>query len=118
MLTRAAVGHFNVTWPHAVLPWVLPALLRPGRRLSSTFLAALALGFAGHFGGSVALVVVAVGVVSSWIAGERDHWWQAILVALAAQAPWLVPGLVVSATNDVQMAGGAALCTVSHEAIP
>ncbi len=111
VLTRVAVGHFNVTLPHAVLPWVLPVLLRPGRRLSSTFLAAFALGLAGHFGGSVAIVVVAVGVVSGFVAGERDRWWQALVVAVAAQSAWLVPGLVVSATNDVQMAGGAAFPT-------
>ncbi|MFZ4717973.1 MAG: hypothetical protein ACOYMR_01025 [Ilumatobacteraceae bacterium] len=111
VLTRAAVGHFNVTWPLALLPWVLPALLRPGRRLSSTFLGAFALGFAGHFGGSVALVVVVVGVVADWTRGERAGWWKAIVVAFLAQAAWLVPGLVVSATNDVQMAGGAAFPT-------
>ncbi len=111
VLTRVAVGHFNVTLPHAVLPWVLPVLLRPGRRLSSTFLAAFALGLAGHFGGSVAVVLVAVGIVNGFITGSGERWWQAFLVAVAAQSAWLVPGLVVTATNDVQMAGGAAFPT-------
>ena len=34
VLTRTAVGHFMITVPLAVLPWVLPVLLRPGRSLS------------------------------------------------------------------------------------
>jgi hypothetical protein len=108
VLTRIAVGHFMVTWPHAMLPWVLPILVRPGRRLSSTFLACLLLGFAGHFAGSIAVTVVAVAV----LVGHRDRWPQALLVAVAAQAPWLVPGLVVAATNEIEMAGGASFPTV------
>ena len=55
MTTRAAVGHFMITVPFAVLPWVLPTLARPGRRLGSTFLAASLLSIGGHFGGSLAV---------------------------------------------------------------
>jgi hypothetical protein len=108
VLTRIAVGHFMVTWPHAMLPWVLPILVRPGRRLGSTFLACLLLGFAGHFAGSVAMTVVAVAV----LVGHRERWLKALLVAAAAQAPWLVPGLVVAATNEIDMAGGDSFPTV------
>ncbi len=102
VLTRVAVGHFNVTVPHAVLPWVIGTLIRPGRRLDATFLACFAMGFAGHSGGALALLVVGIAVV----AGERERWMKAIVVALAAQAPWLVPGLVVLAANPIHMATG------------
>lgn len=107
VLTRAAVGHFNVTMPHAVLPWVLPVLLRPGRRLGSTFIACFAMGFAGHFGGSVALTVILVAV----LCGRRERWLSAFVVGLCAQAPWLVPGILVSVTNHIEMASGSAFPT-------
>lgn len=89
VLTRTAVGHLMVTVPLAILPWALPHLLRPGRRLRSTYLAAFALGCAGHFGGSLALAVVAVALV----VGERARWWQALGLTLVAQGTWLVPSL-------------------------
>jgi hypothetical protein len=108
VLTRAAVGHFNVTVPHAVLPWVLPILLRPGRNLGATFVAAFALGFAGHSGGSVAIVVVAVALVL----GDRTRWAAALAVTVVAQAPWAVPGLLVAATSDIDMADGQAFAAV------
>jgi len=107
ILTRAAVGHFNVTMPHAVLPWVLPVLLRPGRRLGATFVACFAMGFAGHFGGSVALTVILVAV----LCGRHERWLSAFLVGLCAQAPWLVPGVLVSLTNHIEMASGSAFPT-------
>ena len=107
ILTRAAIGHFNVTMPHAVLPWVLPVLLRPGRRLGSTFIACFAMGFAGHFGGSVALTVILVAV----LCGRRERWLSAFVVGVCAQAPWLVPGILVSVTNRIEMASGSAFPT-------
>ncbi len=110
VLTRAAVGHFNVTVPHAILPWVLLVLLRPGRDLRATFVACFAMGFAGHFGGSLALTVVGVAIVM----GARERPWQAVSVAIAAQAPWLVPGLLVAAAGDVNMAAGASFPTAAH----
>lgn len=107
VLTRSLVGHFMVTVPHAVLPWVLPVLVKPGRRLGSTFLAALLLGVAGHFGGAVAVGVVLVSI----LCGQRERWGGALAVTLAAQAPWLVPGLLVAATTDIDMASGTAFPT-------
>ena len=109
VLTRMAVGHFMVTWPHAVLPWVLAILVRPGRRLDSTFLACLLLGFAGHFGGSVAVTVVVVSV----LCGRSERGVRAVVVAVAAQAPWLVPGLAVAAANEIRMAGGSSFPTAA-----
>lgn len=103
MLTRTAVGHFPITVTLAVLPWVIRHLLRPGHDLGATFLAAAALSIGGHFGGSVALLAVATG----FIAGSRTRAFRGVLVALAAQAAWLVPAIVVAATIDAAPASGA-----------
>ncbi|MGA9279108.1 hypothetical protein, partial [Ilumatobacter sp.] len=110
VLTRTAVGHFMVTVPFALLPWVLPRLLRPGRDLTKTFLAAAALSLGGHFGGSLALVVVLVGVLFDRSCARR---WRAVAVTLAAQAAWLVPGLLVMLGGDAGMSGSDVFATVS-----
>ncbi len=112
ILTRAAVGHFNVTVPHAVLPWVLPVLIRPGRRLSTTFLACFAMGFAGHSGGTLAVAIVCVVL----LCGRRERWLGVVAVAVAAQAPWVVPGLAVVAANPIHMATGNAFPTFADGA--
>jgi hypothetical protein len=113
VLTRTAVGHFMVTVPVALLPWVLPTLLRPGRHLGRTFLAAAALSLGGHFGGSIAIVVVLVGVLF----GDRARWWWALLVTLAAQASWLVPALAIAGAAQANLATGAAFGTDAHGAM-
>ncbi|MEI8239119.1 MAG: hypothetical protein WCI22_06820, partial [Actinomycetota bacterium] len=107
VLTRTAVGHFMVTVPLALLPWVLPTLLRSGRHFGRTFLAAAALSLGGHFGGSIALVVVVVGIA----AVERRRWVRALLVTLAAQSAWLVPGLLVAGGASANLATGSAFGT-------
>lgn len=107
LLTRVGAGQLNVFAAAAVLPWALPSLLTPGRRPSSTFLWAAAMGATGSVGGSLAAVVVAVGLVA-----ERS---QAALVGTAlaalAQLPWLVPGLVVVSTGGLRLAGSGAFPT-------
>lgn len=90
VLTRLAVGHLMVAVPHALLPAVLPVLVRPGRRLDRTFLAASAMALGGHFGGSLALAIVAVGLVF-----ERIRSVKVVATVVAAQLPWLVPGVLV-----------------------
>ncbi len=107
VLTRTAVGHFMVTVPLALLPWVLPTLLRPGRSLTRTFLGATALGLGGHFGGSVAVVVVVIAM----LCGERRRWWQALVVTFMAQSAWLVPALAVAAAGEANLATGAVFGT-------
>ncbi len=109
VLTRTAVGHFMVTVPHAALPWVLAVLLRPGRHPARTFVAASALAFGGHFGGSVALVVVVVAL----IAGDRIRWVRGFLVVVGAQLVWLVPGILVLWSGTATPAGGLAFHTVA-----
>lgn len=91
LLTRLAVGHLMVAVPMALLPWVVRRLLHPGEDIARTFLAALALGLAGHFGGTLAVLVVVVGVVAS-----RGHNWPKVVGAVViSQLPWVLPGLVV-----------------------
>jgi hypothetical protein len=107
VLTRTAVGHFNVTVPLAILPWVVPYLLHPTRRLTTTYVCALALGFGGHFGGSMAFAVVAVGVVvNGW-----HRWWAAAAVTIAAQAPWLIPGLIVAHSTGLAISDSSVFAT-------
>jgi hypothetical protein len=102
LLTRLAVGHLMITVPMAVLPWVVPHLLRPRRSLPRTFLAALGLGLAGHVGGLLALIVVAVGLAvpvdGDRRAGGVRRALDVLAVTVLAQLPWLVPGLVVGGT--------------------
>lgn len=107
VLTRTAVGHFMITVPLAVLPWVLPVLLRPGRSLSRTFLGAAALSLGGHFGGSLAVTVVVVAL----LCGERKRWGWALLVTVVAQGAWLVPALAVASAGDANLAPGAVFGT-------
>lgn len=91
LLTRLGVGHLMVALPMAMLPWVLPILLRPADRPRLTFLAAFALGFSGHYGGSIAVLIVLIGLV--FARGRRAG---AVLgLTLFAQLPWVVPGLVI-----------------------
>lgn len=110
MTTRSLVGHFMVTLPMALLPFVLPVLLKPGRSLRATMLAAAALSLGGHYGGSIAIVIVVVAV----LCGARERWWQGIGVALAAQAAWLVPALCVGAASTARPASGDAFPTDSY----
>ena len=91
MLTRLAIGHLMVALPMAVLPWVLPRLLRPGDDIWATFLSVLALSVSGHYGGTVSGLVVLVGLCAT----RGRNGLRVVGVALVAQLPWLVPGLVV-----------------------
>lgn len=104
VLTRTGVGHMMITVPLAILPWVMPTLLRPGRRLGHTYLAGVALGLSGHFGGSLAILVM----IASLARGRSERWGWALLVVLIAQAPWLVPGLLVAVPGGADITTGTA----------
>lgn len=90
-VTRAAVGHLNVLWVIAALPWILPTLLRPSRRPARTFLALSLLAVGGTASAMLGLAIVAVALV---VEAERRPIRVAGAAALAA-LPWLVPSLVV-----------------------
>jgi len=91
LLTRLDVGHFMIVVPMALLPWVVPTLLEPSRNLRLTFVAALALGFSGHYGGTITLMIVAAGLIAT----RGRHAAKVIGLTALAQLPWLVPGVIV-----------------------
>lgn len=100
LATRLAIGHVGTGLATALLPWALPTLLRPGERLSRTFLWAAALGACGINGGLLAGAAVVVGLVA-----DRGRRGLPVLGAtLLAQLPWIVPGVVV-AVHGVSPAG-------------
>lgn len=91
LVTRVATGYLGVALMAAVLPWALPRLARPSASPPHTFLAAASLGLTGVAGGIAAAVVVVAGLVA-----ERERRpAMALGLTVAAQVPWLVPGVVV-----------------------
>lgn len=91
LVTRVATGYLGVALMAAVLPWALPRLARPSASPPHTFLAAALLGLSGVAGGIAAAVLVVAGLVA-----ERERRPATALgLTVAAQVPWLVPGLVV-----------------------
>lgn len=106
-LTRLGAGQWNVLAAYAVLPWVLAVLLSPGKRPARTFLAALAMAATGSVGGIFAGLAVGVGLLA-----ERDRAaLRGAALALIAQAPWLVPGLVVVSGGGTKLASSTAFPT-------
>jgi hypothetical protein len=91
VMTRIGVGHLSLVIAMGVLPWALPALLQPAVDLRRTFRWGLALAIAGPFGGGLALATVAVGVLY-----ETSRRIAAVAIAVASQAVWWVPLVVVS----------------------
>jgi hypothetical protein len=90
-LTRIGVGHLNVVWAIAVLPWALPRLCRPSERPWSTFLAAGLLAFGGPASGTLGVTVVAVSLLV-----ERDRRPVAVIAATGvANLVWIAPTAVL-----------------------
>ncbi len=94
-LTRLGVGHWMLLATIAVLPWALPALLRPTDDARRTFLWAAALAATGVNGGLYGAVLVSVGVLADRGRGAG----RTIVLFLLAQLPWLVPGVIVFASG-------------------
>ena len=108
LLTRLAAGHVMIATTMALLPWAYPRLLRPAERLDRTYLWCLALACTGNYGGMVALVVLAAGLVHTRFrrTGPVLGLW------LVAQLPWLVPGIVVY-SQGANLAGAVGFATVA-----
>jgi hypothetical protein len=94
-LTRLAAGHWTVLAALAVLPWAMPALLRPGDDLRRTFLWSAAFGATGFVGGALAACLIAVGLVA-----DRGRQLVRVTIRWAlAQLPWALPGVIVLAAG-------------------
>jgi hypothetical protein len=94
-LTRLVAGHWTVLAALAVLPWALPALLRPGDDLRRTFLWCAAFGVTGFVGGALAACLLGVGLVA-----DRGRQFAGVALRWAvAQIPWVVPGIIVIAAG-------------------
>ncbi len=91
--TRLAVGHLNVAWAVAALPWALPTLLRPSRSTRRTFVAVLVMGLGGAASAVLGLTIVAIGLVVD----PRRRVLAVGGTTLLASLPWLVPNVVVLA---------------------
>jgi len=106
LLTRLGVGHVGMVLAAAILPWVAPHLLRPGKDLRRLFLAAAVLGLCGYSGGVLALIVVTCSAV---VSAPRE--WRRNLagvgVTLLAQTPWLLPAVLVTLSVSVDAASAA-----------
>jgi len=106
VLTRVGAGQWTALTAFAVLPWALPSLLVPSASLARTFAWGVAMAATGSVGGSLALVVVVVGLAADRTVAAAMG---AALVS-AAQALWVVPGLVVAA-GGASPAGAAVFAT-------
>ena len=91
-LTRVAVGHINLLWVVAVLPWVLPRLCRPAEHVPSTFLAALALAIGGPGGGTLG---VAAAVIALVVQPRPRRVLRPVLAIAVPQLVWVLPTAVL-----------------------
>ena len=107
-MTRLAVGHLFVLAAMAVLPWVVVTLLDPLRDSRRLFRSALAMGLTGSFGGLLVGLFVVAGLVGRPEPLSRKL--RALGIAVVAQLPWLLPGLVVYA-QGTRIAGSGAFPT-------
>jgi hypothetical protein len=103
-LTRVGVGHINLLWVVAILPWVLPRLCRPADHLPSTYLAALAMAIGGPGGGTLGVAAAAVGLA---LQPRPRRFLRPIAAVAVPQLVWVLPtafllwaGAGVSGAND------------------
>ena len=105
-VTRIGVGHLNVVWALAVLPWALPRLCRPSASLWSTFLAAGLLAFGGPGSGTLG---VAVAGIALFVEAGRRRPVRVVLAVGIANLVWIAPTAVLLwAGASVNGAGGFA----------
>jgi hypothetical protein len=104
-LTRIGVGHLNVVWAIAVLPWVLPRLCRPSEAPRRTFLAMLLLAFGGPASGTLGAAVAVVALLVE----RRRRPVVVLSVVAVANLLWILPTAVLLwAGAQVTGAGGFA----------
>jgi len=87
-LTRVGVGHINLVWVVAILPWVLPRLCRPADHIPSTYLAALALAIGGPGGGTLGVAAALVALV---VQPRPRRFVRPIAAVALPQLVWVLP---------------------------
>lgn len=91
-LTRVGVGHINLVWVVAILPWVLPRLCRPAEHLPSTFLAALALAIGGPGGGTLGVAAALIALV---VQPRPRRILRPVAAIAVPQVVWVLPTAVL-----------------------
>ena len=91
-LTRVAVGHINLLWVVAILPWVLPRLCRPADHVPSTFLASLALAIGGPGGGTLGVAIALIALV---VQPRPRRVVRPLLAIGVPQLIWVLPTAVL-----------------------
>lgn len=106
LLTRLSVGHLGLAVATAMLPWALVPLLTPATRSRAAGRWLLGFGLTGIFGAVIALPVFAVG----W-AADRARPRRLGAVAIVAQLPWALPGLVSVLTGERRLSASGEFAT-------
>ena len=91
LLTRVSVGHLTFAGAYALLPIVQPRLLRPSSSGARTFIAAAVLATMGVYGGLIAGLSLAAGLITE----RRRRPLVALGAGFAGQLVWFTPGLVL-----------------------
>lgn len=115
VVERLVIGHWPLLVGYAALPWVVVALREPDRRLPSRLPVLLLLGsLSASAGLATAVAALAVGVRRS------DPRRTLVLLAwlAAANAPWLVAGLVQSSSGTSDPAGADLFATGGEGLLP
>ncbi len=102
LLSRLAIGHLPLAVATALLPHALVDVADRRRR----WVWALVFGFTGSSGTVIGLVPLAVATVRRERAAAR---FRSLLVMVAAQAVWVIPGLIVVARGSVLPAAASDL---------
>ena len=119
VVERLLIGHWPVLIGYGVLPWVLllAARWRRSGRLPPALLVLVVLGSLSVSAGLVTAVAVLAGVAGPGRAGV-GRGVRALLVVLAANAPWLVSGLLHADAGRSDPAAAALFALGNEGAVP
>ena len=119
VVERLLIGHWPVLIGYGVLPWVLllAARWRRSGRVPPALLGVVALGSLSVSAGLVTAVAVLVGVAGRGRAG-LGRASRALVLVLAANAPWLVSGLLHAGAGRSDPAAAALFALGDEGAVP
>ena len=116
MAERLLIGHWPVLIAWACLPWVLHLTQRWQRDevLPAALPVVLVLGSLSASAG----VVTAVALLAGALGGPARRWAVAVGLAAAANAPWVVAGLLHAGSATTTTDGSAPFALQAEGAIP